>query len=119
MSDDIGTKGKRVRFLKAIGQSLSSHYGVILDVVALYSADNAAVPELLKLGSLLQAAHKVQPNKETFSFHSVISQALPAKTQGASCRQAAAEGCHSPIPGWTRKIQAPKLSCINQHQNLF
>ena len=72
VSDDIGTKGKRVRFLKAIGQSLSSHYGVILDLVALYSADSAAVPELLKLAALLQSAHKVRLNNKTLFFHSRV-----------------------------------------------
>ncbi len=41
----------------------------------------------------------------------LLIHAFPAKRQGASCRQAAVEGCHNPTPCWTRQIQArPNLS---------
>ncbi len=36
----------------------------------------------------------------------LILHAFAAKRQGASCRQAAVEGCHNPTPCWTRQIQA-------------
>lgn len=59
MSEDISTKKKRVNFLKTIGQGLKNCYSIDLDLTALYSADGAAVPELLKLGHMLQSARKV------------------------------------------------------------
>ena len=40
------------------------------------------------------------------SLLSLLLHAFPAKRQGASCRQAAAKGCHNPTPCWTRQIQA-------------
>ncbi len=48
-------------------------------------------------------------------LHHIFLHAFPAKRQGASCRQAAVEGCQNPTPCWTRQIQArpnqPRARC--------
>lgn len=60
VSEEFTTKRKRVEFLNTIGQSLWSNFRIKLDLVALYSVDSAAVPELIRLASLLQSATQVQ-----------------------------------------------------------
>ncbi len=44
-------------------------------------------------------------------FIIIIITRFSCQRQGASCRQAAVEGCHNPTPCWTRQIQA-RLSCV-------
>ncbi|BDA46573.1 Clusterin-associated protein 1 [Coccomyxa sp. Obi] len=76
--EDISTQKKRVEFLSTIGQSLWNNFHIKLDLVALYSADSAAVPELIRLASLLQSATQIAPEA---SAEEIIP-SLPAERIG-------------------------------------
>lgn len=65
LSDDISTESERVRFLQAVAAITMSKTRTRLNLKKLYSADGAAVRELLKLAELLhKAMHTVSSYQE-------------------------------------------------------
>ena len=83
-------------------------------VVELSPSDCMLFKLLKRTCKISDAPHTIAPlafikANAAASLHAPLSlllHASPAKRQGASCKQAAGEGCHNPTPCWTRQTQA-------------